>query len=117
MPQVAEPLLKEFTRVNAWAARMKAIGYGRPEAMTKEEAIAIAKAATSTMKEQADPHEPNGLKPGQKVTVMPTTTARFPIAGVLVASSLHEVAIRRAHPEVGEVVVHFPRAGFWVLPA
>ena len=23
-------LLKEFTRVNAWAARMKAIGYGRP---------------------------------------------------------------------------------------
>ncbi|MCC6919804.1 MAG: glutathione S-transferase [Alphaproteobacteria bacterium] len=117
VPQVAEPLLKEFTRVNAWAARMKAIGYGKHEKMAREEALAVAKGATSTTREQADPNEPNGLKPGQKVNVMPDDYGKDPIAGVLVASSLHEVAIRREHPEVGEVVVHFPRAGFWVLPA
>jgi len=117
VPQVAEPLLKEFSRVRAWADRMKGIGYGKHEAMTKDEALAVAKAATPTTKEQADPNEPNGLKPGQKVNVMPDDYGRDPVSGVLVASSLHEVAIRREHPEVGEVVVHFPRAGFWVIPA
>ncbi len=117
VPQVAEPLLKEFTRVNAWAARMKAIGYGAHTPMTQEEAIAVAKAATPATEERADPHEPNGLKPGRKVNVTPDDYGKDPISGVLVASSMHEVAIRREHPEVGEVVVHFPRAGFWVLPA
>ena len=32
----------------------------------------------------------------------------------LVASDVHDVALRREAPEVGEVVVHFPRAGFRV---
>ena len=42
---------------------------------------------------------------------------RDPIKGTLVASSARSIAIRRSDPAVGEVVVHFPRAGFWVMPA
>jgi hypothetical protein len=41
---------------------------------------------------------------------------RDPIAGEIVFSNAHEIAIRRSDPMVGEVVVHFPRAGFVVLP-
>ena len=37
-----------------------------------------------------------------------------PVEGELVGSSVHELALRRSAPEVGEVVVHFPRAGFRV---
>lgn len=117
VPQVAEPLLREFARVRAWAARMKALGYGRPEPMAPEAAIAVAKAATPETREAADPNEPNGIAPGQRVSCVPDDYGKDPVAGVLVASSAHEIAIRREHPEVGSVVVHFPRAGFWVAPA
>jgi glutathione S-transferase len=40
---------------------------------------------------------------------------RDPIAGELVRSSAQEIAIRRSDPLVGDVVVHFPRAGFMVV--
>ena len=34
--------------------------------------------------------------------------------GERVAAGIHEIALRRSSPETGEVVVHFPRAGFRV---
>ncbi len=37
-----------------------------------------------------------------------------PVTGELVCSSVHEVAVRRLDPTLGEVVVHFPRIGFRV---
>ena len=39
------------------------------------------------------------------------------VAGEIVALSPQHIAIRRHDPKAGEVVVHFPRAGFLVLPA
>lgn len=115
-PGESEPLLREFPRVRDWAARLKAIGHGAPAPMTPEDALAVAKSATSQAAERADPFEPNGLVPGMAVTVMADDYGRDPIAGTLVSSSSTHIAIRRSDPAVGEVVVHFPRAGFWVLP-
>ena len=37
--------------------------------------------------------------------------------GRIVFSNAHEIAIRRHDDQAGEVVVHFPRAGFTVVPA
>lgn len=31
-------------------------------------------------------------------------------------ASINHIAIKRSDKRVSEVVVHFPRAGFWVLP-
>jgi hypothetical protein len=39
------------------------------------------------------------------------------VVGEIVFSNAQEIAIKRHDPAVGEVVVHFPRAGFWVMPA
>ncbi len=114
---VAEPLLKEFPRVEAWYARIAAFGHGKPAPMDAKDALAIAKAATSETAEAADPHDPNGRKPGDRVKVMADDYGRDPVEGALVSSSAQHIAIRREAPEVGEVVVHFPRAGFVVLPA
>jgi glutathione S-transferase len=49
-----------------------------------------------------------------RVRVVPDDYGFDPVEGELVASSPHEVAVLREAPEVGEVVVHFPRAGFRV---
>jgi hypothetical protein len=41
-------------------------------------------------------------------------TGRDPVAGELVTSGVHEIVIRRSDPAIGDVCVHFPRAGFVV---
>lgn len=116
-PQAAGRLTAEFPKVNAWYARVNAIGHGKPTPMEAKEALAIAKAATSEAKETADPHDPNGRQPGDKVTVAADDYGRDPVAGEIVFSNAREIAIRRTDPHVGDVVVHFPRAGFKVMPA
>jgi glutathione S-transferase len=105
----------EFPHVQAWYERVKALGHGKSSDMTPKEALAVAKAATSDAKEAADPKDPNGRKPGNKVKVAADDYGRDPIAGEIVFSNPHEIAIRRNDPLVGDVVVHFPRAGFVVM--
>jgi len=117
LPHLAPATLTEFPLVRAWYDRVVAIGHGKSSPMEPKEALAIAKAATSDAKAVADPGEPNGRKPGDKVAVTADDYGRDPIAGELVFSDRHEVAIRRNDPAVGDVVVHFPRAGFVVMPA
>lgn len=113
----ADALLKEFPRTTAWLDRVKAIGHGTHTPMDSKEALAIAKAAMSTAVARPDDHDPNGRKPGDKVAVMADDYGRDPVAGELVFSNAQEIAIKRTDPAVGEVVVHFPRAGFLVISA
>jgi glutathione S-transferase len=109
--------LDGFPRLLAWADRIAAIGHGRPGHMSARQALAIARDATSSTNVAVDPGDPIGRKPGQIVSVTPDDTGRDPVVGELVASNVHEIAIRRTDPAVGEVCVHFPRAGFVVAPA
>jgi len=111
----ASTLLDEFPRVQAWADRIAAFGHGTPSPMDAKEALSIAKAATSIAQPAEDPRDPNGRKPGDKVTVMADDTGRDPITGTLVASDAHSIAIAHEAPEVGSVTLHFPRAGFLVM--
>jgi glutathione S-transferase len=117
LPHRAGETLEEFPNVRAWFERVKAIGHGVSTDMTPGEALAVAKAATSDAKEAVDPHDPNGRKPGDRVVVSADDYGRDPIAGTLVFANAHEIAIRREAPEVGEVVMHFPRAGFRAMSA
>jgi glutathione S-transferase len=117
LPHKAKETIAEFPLVEAWYERVKAIGHCTATDMTPKEALAVAKAATPEAKPAADPHDPNGRKPGDKVTVSADDYGRDPIAGELVFSDAHEIAIKRNDPAVGDVVVHFPRAGFIVMAA
>ena len=117
IPNVAETLLKEFRLVRAWIERVAAIGHGKPTAMDSQEALAVAKAAMSEAVVAVDEFDPRGLKPGDRVTVAADDYGRDPVAGAIVFSNAYEIAIRRHDDQAGEVVVHFPRAGFTVVPA
>ena len=108
--------LDGFPRLLAWAERIAAIGHGRRSKMTSQEALAIARSSTSVASATTDPHDPIGRKPGQRVTITPDDTGRDPVSGELVASGIDEIVIKRSDPIVGEVCVHFPRAGFVVAP-
>jgi glutathione S-transferase len=105
----------EFPRLEAWAERVKGIGHGRRSECAPDEALRMAREARPATAMQKDQRDPSGLEPGLKVRVLPDDYGFDPVEGELVASSAQEVALRRSAPEVGEVVVHFPRAGYRVL--
>src|SRR6201994_3772807 len=109
--------LDGFPRLQTWAERIAAIGHGSRSQMSAQQALDIARDATSIARATDDPRDPIGRKPGQTVTVTPDDTGRDPVIGELVASDVHEIVIRRSDPAVGEICVHFPRAGFVVAPA
>ena len=117
LPAVAEAMLKEFPAVAAWYERVKAIGHGTHTPMDSKEALRIAKEATTISRPRADVHDPNGRKPGDRVSVMADDYGRDPVVGELVFSTAHEIAVKRSDPAVGDVVVHLPRAGFLVMAA
>jgi glutathione S-transferase len=109
--------LAHLPRFIAWIDRVKAIGHGTPTPLDAKDALAIAKAATPTAERVQDANDPAGRKPGDRVQVVPDDTGRDPVAGELISSSADEIVIRRVDPVVGEIAVHFPRAGFVVQPA
>jgi len=108
-------LIDAFEGVTDWEGRIRAIGHGNRKEMDREEALEIARESTSIETPGIDPGEPNGRKPGDAVTVMADDYGRDPIAGELVSSSAQHIAIKRSDPRVGDVTVHFPRAGFFVV--
>jgi glutathione S-transferase len=106
--------LDEFRRIGPWADRVAAVGHGRRGECPPEEALRIAREAKPADGAGADPGERSGLTTGARVSVVPDDYGFDPVEGELVGSSVHELALRRTSPETGEVVVHFPRAGFRV---
>jgi glutathione S-transferase len=110
-------LLAPFPQVCAWEQRMRAIGYGARTEITSAEALDIAARATPRTCQLSDPGDPNGRQPGDRVAVVPDDYGKVPVHGEIVALSPQHIAIRRQGERVGEVVVHFPRAGFLVMPA
>ena len=113
----ADAMLAEFGNARAWEARVRAVGHGRSREISTADALAIAAAAVPQTAVVSDPHDPNGRKPGDRIEVMPDDYGKVKVSGEIVALSSQYIAIRRRDPQAGDVIVHFPRAGFLVLPA
>lgn len=104
--------------LRAWYGRVGAFGHGNPAEMSGADALTIARQsepAAPGFKSAAS--DPSGCAVGDQVTVTPDDSGRDPVAGELVACCTEEVVIRRADALVGDIHVHFPRAGFDLLPA
>ncbi len=108
--------LDRLPRIVEWSKKMKAFGSGKPTPMTGQEALDVARAATPAAT-KVDDKDPSGLKAGQKISVTPDDTGKVPVTGILVGLTADRVSIKRSDERVGEVVVHFPRAGFILAPA
>ena len=113
----ADAMLAEFDHARAWEARMRAVGHGRRSEMSAVAALESAAVAVPQTAELTDHNDPNCRKPGDWVEVMPDDYGKVKVRGEIVALSSQHIAIRRHDPRAGEVIVHFPRAGFLVIPA
>jgi len=109
--------LSQFKNLIEWEKRVQSIGYGNPKDLGASEALEIAKAATPEDSEAAhpDPYEPTGLAPGDLAAVEPLDVNGCPaVTGRIVRITANEIALARTDRHVGNVVVHFPRAGYLV---
>jgi glutathione S-transferase len=107
-------LVAPFARVRAWADRMDAIGHGSFEPMSSGDAVEVARAASPSAERTVDAGEPNGLAAGDAVEVVHESFGKDPVRGILVGTTVHEVAVQREDPRAGTVVVHFPREHYLV---
>ncbi len=105
-----------LSKVAAWESRVGAIGHGLREEMSAHEALAIAANACPETVAENDPGDPNGRKVGDRVRVAPDDYGKVEVGGEIVSLSAQHIAIRRVDERIGEIVIHFPRAGFSVLP-
>ena len=107
----AASLFESIPQVPEWLERVKAIGHGERSAVSREDALDIAR-TTEPMAGTVAPRD-SELE-GKRVTVAADDYGRDAVNGVLVGSSEHHVSISRDDPQAGQVVVHFPRIGFSV---
>jgi len=105
-----------YPTVRAWVDRVDAIGQGTRSEMSGEEALAVAKASTPETPRASEDIE-GAPKLGSRVSIQTEDRTPEPVVGEVVYVGRNEVAIRRSAPEVGDIVVHAPRAGFMIRPA
>lgn len=113
----ARELFEVFPRLAAWEQRVQALGHGRPVTMTAGEAHAVARSSLPRPAAGVDPRDPLKLTSGEPVSVAPDDYGKDAVSGRLVSLTVHEVAVQRADPAVGTVVVHFPRIGYRINAA
>lgn len=109
---VTAPLVDAYPNVSAWLGRVLGFGHGASSALSAEEAIEIARAATPAALPDEPYIEPNGLQAGQRVKIAATDYGVDPVEGELLFAGVEELILRREDERAGVVHVHFPRLGF-----
>lgn len=113
----ADILSDRFPAVAAWMERVGAFSDKTRSVLDPKEALAIAKAADPRPLEPSTSPDPAGLAIGQRIGLKPEAFGQEVNEGEIVHLSATRIVLRREHPAVGTVHVHFPRTGFVALPA
>ncbi|MGK3960501.1 glutathione S-transferase family protein [Sorangium sp. So ce118] len=96
----------------AWFARVEGFGPGDVRPMTAAEALAIARASEPADVAGGESAAAEELRPGDAVTITADDYGPEESRGVVARLSASEITVRRRDPAVGEVALHFPRAGY-----
>lgn len=113
--QSGPEFLSEFPALEAWEKRVAAIGHGDQKDMTAGEALDVAKASETDTAEQADPRDPQGIKPGMTVSIVADVDGgETPVTGKVRAVDRETISILHDEERIGTVCIHFPRVGYRV---
>lgn len=103
--------------VQAWMARMKAIGHGASSPCRAEEALALARSATPVAVQGEVFQDEHGIALGSTVVIAADNFGQEPTEGELIAATRTRYTLRRTDERAGTVHVHFPRVGFTLKKA
>ena len=108
--------LSEFAHLERWESEIRTMGHGTSSEMSAEEAIQRAADCAPLAVSESDPNDPQGLVPGRTVVVSPDVDGgEQPVEGTVVSVSPETITLHREDPDVGDLHVHFPRAGYKVV--
>ncbi|CAF1454604.1 unnamed protein product [Rotaria sordida] len=103
-------------RLVKWFERIAAFGHGTSHEIMSEEAFDIAKQAEPIEPKYIENKSKNVWHLGQRLQVIPDDMGKVPVEGTFIAADDYEIILRRSNGKLGDVNVHFPRAGFDVIP-
>jgi glutathione S-transferase len=98
--------------IQAWMARMHAIGHGTPGKCSAEEALQIVKTAKPAPVPSEVFQDEHGIALGSQVVIAADNFGLEPTEGELIAATRTRYTLRRTGDRSGTVHVHFPRVGF-----
>lgn len=103
-----EHIPDDYPAISSWMERVLALGNGRRHEIPREAALAVARAAEPTIAPRSTVRE--GPQPGDRVQVTWLAYSPIDLEGEVVEAHPRTLAVRHSAPEVGDVVVHFPRS-------
>ena len=98
----------------AWFTRIEDFGPGNMQPMTATEALAIARESKPTDIAGGELTKVDGVALGDTVAITADDYGVEESRGTVVRLAADEIVIQRQDPTVGEVAVHFPRAGYHI---
>lgn len=105
-------ILQATPAVLEWMDRMAALGHGRMEKFSAQDAITVAAGAEPLPVAGEAFQDDHGIALGSNVTVTAESFGLEPTEGELVAATRTRYTLRRTDPRAGTVHVHFPRIGY-----
>ncbi len=114
LPDVAKRLLAELPHLSRWEQRVAGCGEGRRTRIDAAAALAEALMCEPAAYCEIDRNDAQQIAAGTRVRVSPDDTRRGEVEGDVVVALPNRISVRRAHPRVGTVVIHFPRLGYHV---
>ena len=98
--------------IQAWMARMQAIGHGTAGKCSAEEALQVARNSTPATEAGDVFQDEHGIALGSRVLVAADNFGLEPTEGELISATRTRYTLRRTDDRAGTVHVHFPRVGF-----
>ncbi len=106
-------MLRQFPKLESWEQRVQALGHGRPADLSADRALEIARTSRPEVMEWIDPADPLQVSVGQPIGVTPHGDSGDPtVRGRIARLTPDTIVLRRRDDRVGDVAVHFPRAGY-----
>ena len=110
--------LSQFKHLCDWEDRICAIGHGKSSEMSAARALDIASRCSPAKPRTSAASDPQDLKPGMKISVVADVDGgETHTVGIISSVSEDEVSLMRRTDRLGNVCVHFPRAGYRIEPA
>ena len=105
--------LSQFKHLVTWEQRISAIGHGEISEMSADAALEIARKSQPKSPLDSEDADPQGLMPGMKVSIVADVDGgETHTLGMISSLTKDCVSIIRMSEYLGDLCVHFPKAGY-----
>jgi glutathione S-transferase len=111
VPMMAD-ILSATPAVLEWMDRLAALGQGRAEKFSAQDAITVAAGALPQPMPPQVFQDEHGIALGSRVSIAAESFGTEPTEGLLVAATRMHYTLARSDARAGTLHVHFPRIGY-----